>query len=56
MITACPCCKGEGWLAIHNDRGAILRGDICTHCMGQGTVMTEVEQPIIPKRDRRKAS
>ena len=43
MITPCPCCHGSGWLAILVDDGkTVLRRDICTHCMGQGEVDTEL--------------
>jgi len=45
MTTACPCCHGSGWLVVHDDRGLILRRDLCTHCMGQGEVATELNEP-----------
>ena len=38
----CPCCHGTGWLAVHDDRGHVERRDLCTHCMGQGEVASEL--------------
>ena len=50
MIAACPCCKGTGWLSVHHHSGALMRHDLCTHCMGTGTIATELGESELPLR------
>jgi len=58
MITTCPCCKGTGWLEVYNTAAAITpcRRDLCTHCMGSGKVVTELQPNTEPQREPYKAS
>jgi hypothetical protein len=48
MIIACPCCHGSGWIAVHDEHLVVIRRDICTHCMGQGEVTSELDVPDVP--------
>jgi len=50
MIAACPCCKGSGWLFVYDQTapGVPVRRDLCTHCMGQGTIATELRELPFP--------
>ena len=42
-MNPCPRCHGSGWLVVFADDGkTVLRRDICTHCMAQGEVDTEL--------------
>jgi hypothetical protein len=52
-MIACPCCKGSGWLTSYlfddprdlegSAQGTLERRDLCTHCMGQGEIATQLD-------------